>query len=325
MPATDSPPESFCPRCFGPWGEDGCEPCGLRLLRSGGVLDAIGTDERERRAAEVEEFYTASPFPGYAPGDDGPALLDRCRATPFLSSLDAAVAPEARVLDAGCGTAQIAAFLALSGPRRRVVGVDGCRESLACGDAFRTRARIANLQLVRGDLFDLPVGQDAFDVVVSRGVVHHTPAPDEAIARVAACVAPGGVLVLGFYETLGRAFHCLRRTLSRPFGTPIAWLDPVLRRRDLDPEKKRIWIEDQYRHPLEHILPLPAVLARLRELGFRWIRTVPPAARGTSLFEPTVEPGAAGLAALRTGWALRGVGDPDAGLVCVVARRQARS
>ena len=39
-------------------------------------------------------------------------------------------------------------------------------------------------------------------------------------------------------------------------------LDPVLRRRDLDEEKKRTWIEDQYRHPLEHILAFPSVLPR---------------------------------------------------------------
>ena len=85
-------------------------------------------------------------------------------------------------------------------PIGAVVAVDGCRASLECAETFRARASAANLQLVRADLFDLPFPEGAFTFVVSRGVVHHTPDPYAAIARVARCVAPGGVLLLGFYE-----------------------------------------------------------------------------------------------------------------------------
>jgi len=312
-----------CPRCFTDLGSaETCPGCLLEFERIGGLLDRLGAKERETRAAAVERFYTKSPFPGYAPGDDGPALLDRCRKAPFLVSIDSAVPADASVLDAGCGTAQIPAFLALAGPRRRVFGVDGCRESLTHAEEFRARAGVDNLQLVRADLFDLPIAKESFDFVLSRGVVHHTPDPDGAIARVAACVAPGGVLVLGFYETMGRAFHSFRRAIGRVRpGRPFVALDPILRRSDLDDEKKRIWIEDQYLHPLEHILPLPHVLDVLRDLGFRWVRTVPPVATGTSLFESTPEPSPLGLFSLRLGWMLRGLGDPDAGLICVVARK----
>jgi len=289
------------------------------------MLDVLGTTERESRAAEVERFYTKSPFPGYAPADDGNSLLDRSRRSAFLVDLDAAIAPDATVVDCGCGTAQLAAFLALAGPRRRVFGVDGCRASLMCGDEFRARTGTHNLQLVRADLFDLPLEPASFQVVISRGVVHHTPDPDRAIESVARAVAPGGVLVLGFYETMGRAFHCSRRFLSKITRKPVRFLDPILRRRDVDDEKKRIWIDDQYLHPLEHILPLPHVVRVLDRLGFDWVRTVPPAAGGQNLFADTVRPGALGMTSLRTGWMVRGLNDPDAGLVCYIARRQERS
>jgi SAM-dependent methyltransferase len=320
-PSTHSP---TCPRCFTQLGSaEICPTCQLEFVVLGGLLDHLGPTERETRAADVESFYTKSPFPGYAPGDDGPALLDRCRKAPFLVSIDAAVPPTARVLDAGCGTAQIPAFLALAGPRRQVFGVDGCKMSLTHAEEFRARAGVDNLQLVRADLFDLPIEKESFDFVLSRGVVHHTPDPDGAIARVASCVAPGGVLVLGFYETMGRAFHSFRRRLGRlRGGKPFVALDPILRRRDLDDEKKRIWIEDQYLHPLERILPLPHVLDVLREEGFQWVRTVPPVASGASLFDPTPEPSALGLFSLRAGWMMRGLSDPDAGLICVVARKK---
>jgi SAM-dependent methyltransferase len=317
---------AICPRCLSSLGpeERACASCGLAFDRLGGILDVIGAKEREKGAARVEEFYTANPFPGYAPGDDGPTLIDRSRRSRFLTALDQAIPADALVADCGCGTGQLAAFLALSAPRRRVIGVDGCRESLSCADGFRDKARIENLQLVRGDLFDLPLGTRSFQVVISRGVVHHTPDPDRAIACVAERVAPGGILLLGFYETMGRALHCARRGLGKLAGRQIRFLDPVLRRSDLDEDKKRIWIADQYLHPLERILPLPHVVRVLERLGFRWVRSVPPATEGSILFEPTSEPSASGMFFLRLGWMLRGLGDPDAGLVFVVARRQAR-
>lgn len=299
-----------------------CPSCSLAFERRGALLDVLGDEARESRAEVVERFYTKSPFPGYAPGDDGASLLDRSRRAPFLVALDAAIAPDARVLDLGCGTAQVPAFLALAAPRRTVFGIDGCRESLAHAEEFRARAGIDNLQLVRADLFDLPVAPASFQVVISRGVVHHTPDPDLAIAKVAACVAPDGVLVLGWYETAGRLFHCARRFLGRVRGEPIRALDPLLRRRDLDDEKKRIWIEDQYLHPLERILPLPHVLAVLEGLGFQWLRSIPPATGGAGLFDPTPRPGALGLRRLQLAWALRGLNDPDAGLVCVAVQRR---
>ena len=154
--------------------------------------------------------------------------------------------------------------------------------------------------------------------MICRGVVHHTPDWKGATREVAARVAPGGVLLLGFYETWARTFHRLRRRLSRVTGGPLAALDPILRRRDLDGEKKRIWIDDQYHHPKEEILPLPAVIEVLGEAGLRSERAVPPMPPRDGLFEPDLS--TLGTRT-RTSWALAGPRDPDAGLVCVVARR----
>jgi SAM-dependent methyltransferase len=268
------------------------------------------------RAPEVAAFYEARPFPGYAPGDDAASLLDRCRSSPFLRALDLAVAPDARVLDAGCGTGQVGSFLALAAPRRRVLGADRCAASLAAAEDFRRRAGIRNLSLLRADIFALPL-----DVVISRGVVHHTPDPERATLSVCSHVRPGGVLLLGIYESIARLPHHARRRLSLGGRRPIAALDPVLRRRDLDDEKKRTWIEDQYRHPLEHSLSFTALLGTVKSAGLHWLSSVPPAVPGGALFQPTPEPGAFGLLLRRWGWALRCLTDEDAGLVCLLARR----
>jgi SAM-dependent methyltransferase len=313
--------DPICPRCFAALtSRSPCASCGLDFELVGKMVDTVGPQGRGGAAEPVERFYEKNPFPGYAPADDAGSLLDRSRRSAFLDRLDAAIPAAARVLDCGCGTAQLAAFLALAGPRRSVFGVDGCRASLELGEEFRARTGIDNLQLVRGDLFDLRLAEGRFDVVICRGVIHHTPDPDRALQRVARTVAPGGVLLVGFYETRGRLFHRVRRGLARMWGRPIARLDPILRRRDVDAEKKRIWIEDQYRHPLEHILPLPRVVRVLDGLGFEWVRTVPPAPVETSMFAATPRARGSSMALLRLGWMLRGLRDPDAGLVCYVAR-----
>jgi len=103
----------------------------------------------------------------------------------------------------------------------------------------------------------------------------------------------------------------------------IALLDPVLRRRDLDARKKETWIEDQYRHPLERLLPFPGVTVALEAQGFLWVRSVPPATTADEIFTPTPRPGALALFGRRLNWAWRCLWDEDAGLVCVVLRRGA--
>jgi ubiquinone/menaquinone biosynthesis C-methylase UbiE len=314
-----------CPRCRAALVADGsaavaCASCGQSPAVHGSILDFLVDGSKEGVSPEVNTFYEKRPFPGYMPSDDAPSLIDRARRSAFLRALDAGIPPRARVLDCGAGTGQVSAFLALAAPGRTVIAADMCRASLAEADKFRGRASVANLHLVRADLFALPVPEKTFEVVVSRGVVHHTPDVERAIRSVARHVAPGGILVLGFYETAARGLHCARRALGRAAGRPIRFLDPILRRKDLDEEKKLTWIEDQYHHPLERILPLPWVLKLMRSQGFTWIRTVPPAPVEASLFEATDEPSAAGVAALRAGWFARGLGDEDAGLVCVVMR-----
>jgi ubiquinone/menaquinone biosynthesis C-methylase UbiE len=314
-----------CPRCLGRLSEDGstalvCTACGLRPGVHGSILDFLVNGATGGVAPDVNTFYEGRPFPGYMPSDDAATLIDRARRSAFLRALDAGTPPDALVLDCGAGTGQLAMFLALAAPARQVIAADACRASLAEADSFRARASVSNLHLVRADLFALPVPEKAFDVVVSRGVVHHTPDVEGAIRSVASHVAPGGFLVLGFYETAARGLHCARRAVGRVAGKPIRFLDPILRRSDLDEEKKKTWIADQYHHPLERILPLPWVLKLLRGQGFQWVRTVPPAPDEASLFDPTDEPSSLGIAARRAGWFARGLGDEDAGLMCVVLR-----
>ncbi|MGQ0844360.1 MAG: class I SAM-dependent methyltransferase [Sporichthyaceae bacterium] len=105
------------------------------------------------------------------------------------------VDPPARVLDAGCGTGRVAARLAELG--YRCVGADVDPSMLAVA------REIENVVWIEADLTTLDLAAagetEPFDLAVAAGnVVPLVPDPAAAIARVAAHLAPGGLLVAGF-------------------------------------------------------------------------------------------------------------------------------
>jgi SAM-dependent methyltransferase len=108
----------------------------------------------------------------------------------FVADLQA---PPARVLDAGCGTGRVAVRLAALG--YDVVGVDVDESMLDVA-----RAEAPGLDWRLGDLatFDL---QETFDVVLVAGNTIPLLEPGtllDACERLAAHLAPGGVVVCGF-------------------------------------------------------------------------------------------------------------------------------
>jgi SAM-dependent methyltransferase len=111
------------------------------------------------------------------------------------AALVAELAPGPRVLDAGCGTGRVAIELDRRG--LDVVGVDLDAAMLATA-----RANAPQLRWHQADLatFELP-DEAPFDAAVLAGNVLVFVAPGTeaaAIARCAALLAPGGVLVAGF-------------------------------------------------------------------------------------------------------------------------------
>ena len=110
--------------------------------------------------------------------------------------VDALLAPDSAVLDAGCGTGRVGVELARRG--HRVVGVDLDASMLA-----QARAAAPDLTWVQGDLLDVPaeaVGPPLDAVVLAGNVVVYLTEGTEAavLARLAGWLRPGGLLVAGF-------------------------------------------------------------------------------------------------------------------------------
>jgi SAM-dependent methyltransferase len=124
------------------------------------------------------------------------ALVARATAEAIEPLLDAVGAgPGDRVLDVGCGLGTLAAAAAARGAR--ATGVD-----LAEGMVEAARRRHPELELVLGDVEDLPFADGAFDACTAAFVVNHLVEPERGAAELARVLRPGGRVALAMWGPL---------------------------------------------------------------------------------------------------------------------------
>ena len=100
-----------------------------------------------------------------------------------------------RVLDAGCGCG-MDSFIAsmLVGPEGRICGVDFTEEMLALPRSFLRKMDNKNLEFCKASIEALPYEDNAFDVIISNGVLNLVPDKQAAFSELARVLKPGGVL-----------------------------------------------------------------------------------------------------------------------------------
>ena len=98
------------------------------------------------------------------------------------------------LLDLGTGTGRMLELLAPL--YDRAVGVDASANMLSIARANLDRAGIANAQVRLGDIYNLPLPRDAFDVVTIHQVLHFLDDPERALGEAARVLRPGGRMVI---------------------------------------------------------------------------------------------------------------------------------
>ncbi len=111
------------------------------------------------------------------------------------------MAERGRVLDAGCGSGfSSSLWLSTDWDGALWVGVD-ISEAI---DVARERlGAVPNTHFVQGDLLQLPFDDASFDVVISEGVLHHTPSTERAFKALVRLLRPGGEVMAYVYRKKG--------------------------------------------------------------------------------------------------------------------------
>jgi SAM-dependent methyltransferase len=263
-----------CPVCEGKLRADwSCCECSTRYEARDGIPDLCLPGDV--RTEVVRRFYEQAPFPNYPPRHDLSWLRARAERSEFARLIDRGIPGDARILEIGCGTGQMSLYLARA--NRVVIGADLTLASLKLGAAAARRFQLDRVQFIETDLHRPGLRTGAFDVVYASGVLHHTPDPRAAFARIARLARPGGIIVLGLYNAFARIPLRLRRLVARLSRYQFIPFDPVLRDRNNEPERRKAWLRDQYHHPEEHRHTLAEVQGWFAENGVDYIRSYPSA------------------------------------------------
>ena len=241
---------------------------GIPQLLPPAAGDNIGTTEL------VKSFYEEHPFPNYDDFDSEQSLIEKARQGVFSRLLDEQIPQGAMVVEVGCGTGQLTNFLGISW-NRFVFGSDLCLNSLRLAEGFRSQFGIRNAAFVQMNLLRPAFRQNAFDLVISNGVLHHTADAHAAFRSIARLVKPGGCIIIGLYNRIGRLTTDFRRFLFRLSGDRLRFLDAHIRNRQYNQERKRAWFLDQYKHPQESKHSYDEVLQWFEDDGFDFLFSIP--------------------------------------------------
>jgi 2-polyprenyl-3-methyl-5-hydroxy-6-metoxy-1,4-benzoquinol methylase len=263
-----------CPLCAGTLTKDWwCQRCENRYEAPDDIpnLRLPG----DTRTEAVRSFYGRAPFPGYPSHASLSWLRARAERSEFARLIDRAIPGDARVVEIGCGTGQMSLYLASAD--RIVIGADLTRASLRLAAGAARQFGLTRVQFIETDLHHSAMRAGAFDVVYSSGVLHHTPDPGAAFARIARLARRGGMIIIGVYNAFARIPLRARRFVAQLSGYRFIPCDPVLRDRGTEPERRNAWLQDQYHHPEEHRHTLAEVQKWFAENNIEYVRAYPSA------------------------------------------------
>jgi ubiquinone/menaquinone biosynthesis C-methylase UbiE len=138
--------------------------------------------------------------------------------------------PGMKVLDAACGTGNLAVLAARAGCTAS--GLDIASNLLAQARA-RAQKESLTIKYTEGDVEAMPYPDASFDVVVSMFGVMFAPRPERVVSELARVVKPGGFIALANWSPdgfIGKMFAVFARHLPPPpgFPSPLLWGDETV-------------------------------------------------------------------------------------------------
>jgi 2-polyprenyl-3-methyl-5-hydroxy-6-metoxy-1,4-benzoquinol methylase len=100
--------------------------------------------------------------------------------------------PGARVLDVGCGPGSITCDFAVLAAPGEVLGIDRSEDVVAQAHALAEERGVPNVRFAVGNVYDLDLADEAFDVVHAHQVLQHLTDPVAALLRCGELRNPAG-------------------------------------------------------------------------------------------------------------------------------------
>ncbi len=321
-----------CPVCRGNLGIGDealvCNNCNAIYPVPDGIprLFVSGDDRKNGATDTVKAFYEENPFPNYDDLDDKESLREKASRGIFAKLLDEQIPQGALVLEAGCGTGQLTNFLGIYW-NRCVFGSDMCLNSLLHAERFRDRCGIKNSGFLQMNLFRPAFREAVFDLVISNGVLHHTNDPLGGFQSLCRLVKPGGLVIIGLYNKIGRLTTDVKRIVFRLSGDRLRFLDSHMRNQNYNRARKRAWFMDQYEHPHESKHSYDEVIGWFESSGFEFLFSIPkidgPFSSDEQLFMPHHKGTKFDRLATQLQMLLRG--GIDGGLFIMIGRRSTQA
>ncbi len=205
--ASSSVAALLCPHCRTPlvpveeWQnkESNCPSCRALFRNHKGVLRFVGEDAYARSFSYEWERHAKTMFDatGRRSGEES---LKKFLLTPeFVRGK--------QVLDAGCGTGRFTDVFNSWGAAQ-VTAVDLSQSVEVARENLADREKVT---FVQGDLMRLPFPKQSFDIILSWGVLHHTPNCAAAFRELATYLKPGGIMAVYIY---GKSKGARRRMIT---------------------------------------------------------------------------------------------------------------
>lgn len=100
------------------------------------------------------------------------------------------LAPDARILEIGCGAGGTGAAALLAGKAGHYVGIELSSDAANCAAANLSQVIIGNAETMDMSRFDVP-----FDALIMSEVVEHLIDPWATVSRLATLIRPGGMVI----------------------------------------------------------------------------------------------------------------------------------
>jgi len=228
----------------------------------------------------VQDFYNKTPFPDYDLDRFNSKEDLRVSAYPFAEILDRSIPEEATIIDVGCGTGQLPAFLSLR--RKCVYGIDFSDASLNKAKALKEKLQLDTLHLLKADILDEReiegIGMK-FDYVLCLGVLHHTEDAHKGFKNILKLLKPNGRIAVGLYNRFGRIPLKIRMLLTKTIFKNHQKIKDYFIKIQIgdveDKERARGWWNDQYLHPHETAHTVKELLKWFKENNIKYCQSVP--------------------------------------------------